>query len=119
MTEVISVRFRGGCKTYYFDPGQLTVSAGQHVIVETASGHEYAQCSEGNHQVPEQSVVKPLRPVVRIATDNDRRTDQLNRERERDAFAICEKKIAAHKLEMKLVSVECNFEGNKIGRAHV
>ena len=114
MTEVISVRFRGGCKTYYFDPGQLTVSAGQHVIVETASGHEYAQCSEGNHQVPEQSVVKPLRPVVRIATDNDRRTDQLNRERERDAFAICEKKIAAHKLEMKLIRVESNFDGSKI-----
>ena len=114
MTEVISVRFRGGCKNYYFDPHGLQIAAGQHVIVETASGNEYALCSEGNHQVQDQSVVKPLRPVVRIATDNDRRTDQLNRGREKEAFAICEKKIAAHKLEMKLIRVESNFDGSKI-----
>ena len=114
MTEVISVRFRGGSKTYYFDPHGLTVEAGQFVIVETASGNEYAQCCEGNHEVPEQSVVKPLRPVVRLATDNDRRTNELNRKKEKEAFAICEKKIAAHKLEMKLIRVESNFDGSKI-----
>ena len=114
MTEVISVRFRGGSKTYYFDPHGLTIEAGQYVIVETASGNEYAQCCEGNHEVPEQSVVKPLRPVVRVATDNDRRTNELNRKKEKEAFAICEKKIAAHKLEMKLIRVESNFDGSKI-----
>jgi len=114
LTEVISVRFRNGCKTYYFDPHGITVRAGQHVIVETASGNEYVTCTEGNHEVSEQSVVQPLRPVVRVATDNDRRTDMFNREREGEAFRICEKKIAAHGLEMKLIRVESNFDGSKI-----
>ena len=73
MTEVISVRFRGGCKTYYFDPRGVQVTAGEHVIVETAQGLEYAQCAEGNHEVPDEQVVEPFRPMVRIATDHDRR----------------------------------------------
>ncbi len=114
MIEVISVRFRNGCKTYYFDPHGISVRSGQHVIVETASGNEYVTCTEGNHEVSEQSVVQPLRPVVRVATENDRRTDMYNREREREAFGICEKKIAAHDLEMKLIRVESNFDGSKI-----
>ena len=114
MTEVISVRFRGGCKSYYFDPRGLSVQAGQAVIVETASGNEFAQCCEENHQVEDQSIVKPLRPVVRVATENDRRTNELNRQREKEAFTICERKIAAHKLEMKLIRVESNFDGSKI-----
>ena len=69
MTTVISVRFRSGCKTYYFDPKDLTVEAGQDVIVETAQGPEFAQCCEGNHAVPDEQVVPPLRAVLRIATD--------------------------------------------------
>ncbi|MBQ5799086.1 MAG: stage 0 sporulation family protein, partial [Oscillospiraceae bacterium] len=114
MTEVISVRFRGGCKEYYFDPNGLTVEAGQFVIVETSQGTEYAQCLAGNHEVADEAVVPPLRPVVRIATENDRRTMEYNRSREKDAFAICQKKIAEHGLEMKLVRVESNFDGSKI-----
>ncbi len=114
MTEVISVRFRSGCKSYYFDPRGLQVKAGEHVIVETASGSEYATCCEGNHEVEDQSVVQPLRSVVRIATENDRRTDAYNREREKEAFAICEKQIAHHKLDMKLIRVESNFDASKI-----
>ena len=85
-----------------------------YVVVETAQGIEYARCVEGNHEVPDQSVVQPLRGVARIATDNDHKAAAYNRKREQEAFAICEKKIAAHHLEMKLVSVECGFEGNKI-----
>ena len=114
MTTVVSVRFRSGCKTYYFDPRDLTVEAGQDIIVETAQGPEFAQCSEGNHPVPDEQVVQPLRAVVRIATDNDRHTAAYNRSREKDAFDICQKKIAQHKLEMKLVRVECSFDGSKI-----
>ena len=114
MTTVVSVRFRSGCKTYYFDPKDLTVEAGQDIIVETAQGPEFAQCSEGNHQVPDEQVVQPLRAVVRIATDNDRHTAAYNRGREKEAFDICQKKIAQHKLEMKLVRVECSFDGSKI-----
>ena len=114
MTEVISVRFRSGCKTYYFNPGQLHIEAGQDVIVETAQGAEYVTCTEGNHPVEDHQVVEPLRRVLRLATENDRRSLQLAREKEKDAFAVCQKKIAQHGLEMKLVRVECSFDGNKI-----
>ena len=114
MTNVISVRFRGGCKTYYFDPRELTVQDGDDVIVETNQGLEFVHCTQGNHPVADSMVVQPLRPVLRLATENDRRTAQLCRQKEKDAFRICQKKIAEHKLEMKLVRVECNFDSSKI-----
>ncbi len=114
MTEVISVRFRNGCKEYYFDPRGLQIRAGQDVIVETAQGAEFAQCVRGNYTVEDEQVVKPLRGVVRIATDNDRHTAAYNRSREKDAFDICRRKIQQHRLEMKLVRVECSFDGSKI-----
>ena len=114
MSQVISVRFRDGAKNYYFDPRSLRIEAGDYVVVETAQGLAYVQCVEGNHEVPDQSVVQPLRPVIRIATENDHKAAAYNKRREKEAFGICEEKIAAHGLEMKLVNVECNFEGNKI-----
>ena len=114
MTEVISVRFRNGCKEYYFDPKGLTVPTDTDVIVETAQGPEFARCSQGNHQVEDDAVVKPLRGLIRIATDNDRHTAAYNRGREMEAFEVCKKKIQQHKLEMKLVRVECSFDGSKI-----
>ena len=114
MTTVISVRFRSGCKTYFFDPGNVQVQTGDHVIVETAQGLEYAQCTMGNHPVDDCCVIQPLRPMVRVATENDRRTAAHNRTREKEAFDICQRKILQHNLEMKLVRVECSFEGNKI-----
>ena len=114
MTDVISVRFRSGCKEYYFDPKGLTIPAGTDVIVETAQGPEFAHCAVGNHQVPDDAVVKPLRSVLRIATDNDKHTAAYNRSREKEAFDVCKKKIQQHKLEMKLVRVECSFDGSKI-----
>ena len=114
MTEVISVRFRNGCKEYYFDPKGLTVPTDTDVIVETAQGPEFARCSQGNHHVEDGAVVKPLRGLIRIATDNDRHTAAYNRGREKEAFEVCKKKIQQHKLEMKLVRVECSFDGSKI-----
>ena len=114
MAQVISVRFRGGTKNYYFDPRDLQVEAEQYVVVETSQGIESARCVEKNHEVPDSSVVQPLRPVVRIATENDHKAAAYNRKREKEAFEICEKKILDHRLDMKLVNVECNFEGNKI-----
>ncbi|MBR2894027.1 MAG: stage 0 sporulation family protein [Oscillospiraceae bacterium] len=114
MIEIISVRFRGGSKNYFFDPKGLQITPDTYVIVETAQGLAYAKCVEGNHSVEDNSVVLPLREVVRIATDADHKTAEYNRKREKEAFGICEKKIADHKLDMKLVSVECSFEGNKI-----
>lgn len=114
MSIVASVRFRSGSKSYYFDPRDLQVEAGQDVIVETAQGVEFGQCTEGNHEVNDDSVVKPLRPIIRIATDNDRHTAAYHRGREKEIFEICQKKIQQHKLEMKLVRVECSFDGSKI-----
>ena len=114
MTEVISVRFRGGCKNYYFAPGDRQNRLGDQVIVETAQGPEFATCTEGNHEVEDSAIVHPLSNVIRMATENDRRTVDYNRRRESEAFDICEKKIADHGLEMKLVNVSCNFEGSKI-----
>lgn len=114
MTEVIGVRFRGGCKEYYFDPHGIAVEPNQFVIVETAQGLEYAQCVSGNHEVEDDSVVQPLRPLVRVATENDDRTYAYNKTREKNAFEVCQKKIAERGLDMKLVRVESNFDGSKI-----
>lgn len=114
MTEVIGVRFRGGCKEYYFDPHGIAVEPNQFVIVETAQGLEYAQCVSGNHEVEDEAVVQPLRPLVRLATENDDRTYAYNKTREKNAFEVCQKKIAERGLDMKLVRVESNFDGSKI-----
>ena len=114
MTEVISVRFRGGCKNYYFDPRGLQVKMGDQVVVETAQGAEFATCTEGNHDVDDNAIVKPLCAVLRMATESDRRVVEYNRRRESEAFDICEKKIEDHGLDMKLVNVSIGFDGNKI-----
>ena len=114
MTEVISVRFRGGCKNYDFAPKGLTVKMGEEVVVETAQGLEFATCTVGNHEVEDSAVVQPLCPVLRHATDADRAAVERNRRKESEAFDICEKKIADHGLEMKLVNVSCSFDGAKI-----
>ena len=114
MTEVIGVRFRGGCKEYYFDPHGITVEPNEFVIVETAQGLEYAHCVSGNHEVEDDAVVQPLRPLVRVATENDDRTYAYNKNREKNAFDVCQKKILERGLDMKLVRVESNFDGSKI-----
>ena len=114
MTEVISVRFRGGCKNYYFDPKGIQVKMGDQVIVETAQGAEFATCTEGNHEVADEAIVQPLCTMLRMATENDRRTVEYNRKKESEAFDICEEKIEEHGLDMKLVNVSISFDGNKI-----
>ena len=114
MTEVISVRFRGGCKNYFFDPKGLRVKMGDQVVVQTAQGPEFATCTEGNHEVADSAIVSPLCAVLRMATENDRRVVEYNKKKESEAFDICEKKIADHGLEMKLVNVSASFDGNKI-----
>ncbi len=114
MTEVVSIKFRNRGKLYFFAPGGLTLQAGDKVIVETAKGMEMGTVLQGNHTVPGERVVAPLRPVIRMATEDDRRVEELCRQREKEAFGICRQRIAAHGLDMKLVDVECSFEGNKI-----
>ena len=113
MTEVISVKFKNRGKSYFFAPNGKTVKSGEQVIVETSKGLEIADCCRGSHMVEDTAVVQPLRPVVRIATRDDLRVAEINKKREKEAFEICQQKIAEHGLDMKLVDVECNFEGNK------
>jgi cell fate regulator YaaT (PSP1 superfamily) len=113
LIEVVSIRFKNRGKSYTFAPNGLNIRTGDRVIVETAKGLEIAECSHGNHTVEDTAVVQPLRPVARIATADDLRIAELNKKREKEAFQICQQKIAEHGLEMKLVDVECNFEGNK------
>ena len=113
MIEVVSVKFRNKGKKYYFSPNGLTVREGDALVVETAKGLEMADCTQGNHMVEDTAVVLPLRPVVRLATVDDERAAEINRGREKEAFVICQEQIKKHGLEMKLVDVECSFEGNK------
>ena len=113
MIEVISVKFKNRGKCYFFAPNGLQIRTGDKVIVETSKGLEIADCCHGNHMAEDTAVVQPLRSVVRLATVDDRRVEEINKKREKEALGICEKKIAEHGLDMKLVDVECNFEGNK------
>ncbi len=113
MIEVVSIKFKNRGKCYFFSPNGLDIRTGDRVIVETSKGLEIADCVHGIHGVPDNTVVQPLRPVQRIATKDDLRVEQLNVQREKDAFEICQKKIAEHGLDMKLVGAECNFEGSK------
>ncbi len=111
---VCDVQFRDAAKIYYFDPGKLTVNPGDEVIIETSRGPEFGQCVHGNHEVTPREVVAPLRPVLRLATAQDKKINAENRVREKNAFDICLKKIAECKLEMQLVSAEYAFDGSKV-----
>ena len=114
MIEVVSIKFKNRGKAYSFDPRGITAKAGDKLVVETAKGLELADCCHGNHMVENTSVVLPLRPVIRLATQDDLRVAEINVRREAEAVEICRKKIAEHGLDMKLVDAECSFEGNKI-----
>ena len=111
---VVDVQFRPGQKIYYFDPAGLTIKTGDHVIMDTARGAEYGYCTGGNHRVPAQEVVAPLRQILRIATEADEKTARENRERETQAYQECQQKITQLNLDMQLVSAECAFDGSKI-----
>jgi len=114
LTQIVSVRFNEFGKAYFFDPKGLTIKNGDNVIVETAKGLEYAHCVRGNHEVEDDAIVAPLRPVIRIATDEDNKSLELGKEKEKEAFNYCLQKIVDFGLEMKLVRVEYGFEGSKI-----
>jgi len=107
------VKFKNRGKVYFFDPHGIAVRTGEKVVVETSRGLELAECVQGNHAVPDETVVQPLRSLARIATKDDLRIEEINHRREKEAFSICKQKIAEHGLDMKLVDVECSFEGNK------
>ena len=114
MTKIIGVRFRTAGKVYYFDPKNMEIKRGQHVIVETARGTEYGHVVVGTKEVSREEVVQPLKPVIRVATAEDDEHARRNREKEREAMAICHQKIIRHNLDMKLIDAEYTFDNNKL-----
>ena len=114
MTTIIGVRFKPNGKMYYFDPQDIPVETGTGVIVETARGLEYGECVQANTDVPDQTVVQPLKRMLRVATDADRKTLERNKKRADEAFIVCKRKIEERGLDMNLVTVECTFDMNKM-----
>lgn len=114
MIKVIGVRFRTVSKVYYFDPLNFDIKKDDHVIVETARGMEYGTVVSDITEIEPGKVVQPLKPVIRVATQKDTEQDANNRKKEKDAFRICEEKIAKHGLDMKLIDVEYTFDNNKV-----
>lgn len=114
MTKVIGVRFRTAGKIYFFSPGKYNVRPGDKVIVETARGVEFGSVVTGMKEVAEDKITQPLKPVIRIATREDVRKEEKNREKEKEAFSICLEKIRKHGLEMKLIDAEYTFDNNKV-----
>lgn len=114
MTKIVGVRFRNAGKIYYFGPGNLELQTGMHVIVETVRGVEMGTVMLGPKDVPTETVVQPLKSVMRIATEQDEKQVERNREKEKEAYQICLEKIAKRKLDMKLVGAEYTFDNNKL-----
>lgn len=114
MIKVVGVRFRPAGKIYYFNPQNLAISRGSHVIVETARGMEFGTVMMGPKEVNEKQVIQPLKPVLRIATKEDEKNEARNKEKERNAYKICQEKIQKHGLMMKLVDAEYTFDNNKL-----
>lgn len=114
MKEIIGVRFGPNGKIYYFDPQNFEVEAGSFVIVETARGVEYGKVVLGRREVEEGKITASLKPIIRIATEDDTRRYEDNKKKSKRAFGICLEKIAKHKLDMKLIEAEYTFDNNKV-----
>ncbi len=114
MVKVVGVRFKNAGKIYYFDPGEFEIELNSNVIVETARGVEFGLVVVPNREVPEDEIVAPLKAVIRIATEEDKKHAVENQKKEEDAFKICLKKINDHNLDMKLIDVEYTFDNNKV-----
>lgn len=114
MTRVIGVRFRPAGKIYFFAPGKYEINTGDKVIVETARGVEFGSVVTGPKEVEDDKITQPLKSVIRIATQEDIRKEEKNREKEKEAFGICLEKIRKHGLEMKLIDAEYTFDNNKV-----
>lgn len=114
MTRVIGVRFRSAGKVYFFDPGRFDIKRGDHVIVETARGIEFGTVVGGIREVEDDKVVQPLKPVIRIANQRDIEQEEGNKQKEKEAYRICQEKIQKHGLEMRLIDAEYTFDNNKV-----
>lgn len=114
MLKIIGVRFKSVGKVYYFDPQGNNVKQGDKVIVETARGVECGEVVIVDREIDQTKFTSPIKPIIRIANDEDFKRIERNKAKEAEAFKICEAKIAAHKLKMNLIGVECTFDNNKL-----
>lgn len=114
MKTIIGVKFKKPGKIYFFDPVRIKVKVGDHVIVDTSTGEEYAQVVISNRQMPDEKVVAPLKKVIRIATKEDEKQNERNKKKEQEAFALAVKYIKKHKLDMNLTEVEYKFDNSKL-----
>lgn len=114
MKEIIGVRFRPNGKIYFFSPGNHDVECGQFVIVETARGVEFGKVVLGKRNIDDGKIVSTLKTIIRVATDEDKKKNEDNKEKSKKAFVICKEKIAKHKLDMKLIEAEYTFDNNKV-----
>lgn len=114
MIKIVGVRFRNAGKIYYFDPEDMDLETGTHVIVETARGIEYGIVMIPPREVEDEKVTQPLKPIIRIATDADEQQHRRNKEKQESAYVICQEKIEKHGLEMKLVQAEYTFDNRKL-----
>lgn len=114
MANIIGVRFKKPGKIYFFDPDGIQIEQGKHVIVETAMGKEYGEVAIANRTIPDDKLVKPLKKIIRVATNKDKKQHEENKEKEKEALKICEKKIKEHGLDMKLTDVEYKFDRSKL-----
>ena len=112
--EIVGVNFREAGKIYYFDPQGIKLSLGDKVIVETSRGIELGTVKVGNKIVDSSDIIPPLKPVSRVATEADILHDEKNRASENEAIEICQKKVEAHGLGMKLVGAEYTFDNSKL-----
>ena len=114
MVKIVGVRFKPAGKIYYFDPGDLRLDIGNDVIVETARGLEYGMIVISPKLVKEEDLISPLKPIIRVASDDDSETYLENKVKTKEAFDICDEKIKDHKLEMYLIDCEYTFDRNKL-----
>lgn len=114
MIKVVGIRFKKAGKIYYFDPADMNIQKDTYVVVETARGIEFGECVIGIKEINENDIVAPLKSVLRIATEEDIDRHFKNKDKEKDAFNICLKKIQEHGLTMKLIDVEYTFDNNKV-----
>ncbi|HAL63372.1 MAG: stage 0 sporulation family protein [Firmicutes bacterium] len=114
MTKIVGVRFKPVGKIYHFNPAGLNINKNDYVVVETARGIELGKVVVAEKEISEEQITKPLKDVIRIATEEDLKTAEENKQKEKEAFDICLEKIKKHGLEMKLIEVEYTFDGSKI-----
>lgn len=114
MTKVVGIKFKDAGKLYYFSPGDFKVETGDNVIVETARGLEFGTVTMGETEVREQDLVAPLKNIIRIADEKDRKRHEENIAKKSEALRLCQQKVDDHKLEMKLIDVEYTFDNSKV-----